>query len=297
MAALEIPVVRVELSSLRRRDRRVRSASWHWRCTLGKWGGPGVALTPAGGRTRRMHDADRATWQTALRAPSTPQRYLGFRRIRNLLVSSVTQLVWQGEDHVRSPGPDDAMGATLLRGRPSSTTMTMFACPACSSGRDGGRGNRNRWPLMGSTASSSSSTVAQTWSSAILRCPRWAASNSRVGCDRIPGSADTIDRHDGAASDRRPGHLERGLRWPRSTWHWRCIRGVARGAVAVCCSSASFVSLNSRPLSMGDHRLGGEGLQERDLLVGKWYCFRPRDADRPNQVALPKHRHRHHAPK
>ena len=40
-------------------------------------------------------------------------------------------------------------------------------------------------------------------------------------------------------------------------------------AVAVCCSSASLVSLNSRSVLDRDHGLVGKGLQQRDLLVAE----------------------------
>ena len=40
-------------------------------------------------------------------------------------------------------------------------------------------------------------------------------------------------------------------------------------AVAVCCSNASRVSVNQPRILHRDDRLGGEVLQQRDLLVGK----------------------------
>ncbi len=61
--------------------------------------------------------------------------------------------------------------------------------------------------------------------------------------------------------------------------------------IAVCCSSASFVSLNRRTFSIAIDRLVGERLQQRDLLVGERPRFLRRRLDRADGLPFAHQRH------
>ena len=62
-------------------------------------------------------------------------------------------------------------------------------------------------------------------------------------------------------------------------------------AVAVCCSSASRVSVDQPRILHRDHRLRGEVLQQRDLLVGKRPDLLAVDHDKPEHRVVPAQRH------
>ena len=57
-------------------------------------------------------------------------------------------------------------------------------------------------------------------------------------------------------------------------------------AVAVCCSSASRCSVEQPRVLHRDHRLRGEILQQRDLLVGEWPNLLAEDGDGTEQVSI-----------
>ncbi len=64
-------------------------------------------------------------------------------------------------------------------------------------------------------------------------------------------------------------------------------------AVAVCCSSASRCSVMQPRVLHRDHRLGGEVLQQRDLLVGEWPHLLAVDAlMQPSKALVLAQRHR-----
>ena len=56
-------------------------------------------------------------------------------------------------------------------------------------------------------------------------------------------------------------------------------------AVAVCRSSASLVSLNSRDVLDRDHGLVGEGLQQLNVMIGERSRLLARDADHADRNA------------
>ena len=62
-------------------------------------------------------------------------------------------------------------------------------------------------------------------------------------------------------------------------------------AVAVCCSKASRVSVNSRAFSNRDDRLRREILQQSDLLLGEWAGFPTIKLNRAQEGAVLAQRH------
>ena len=63
-------------------------------------------------------------------------------------------------------------------------------------------------------------------------------------------------------------------------------------AVAVCCSSASRCLGHQPRVLHRDHRLGGEVLQQRDLLVGEGPDLLAVDRDSAEQRSVLAQRHR-----
>ena len=66
--------------------------------------------------------------------------------------------------------------------------------------------------------------------------------------------------------------------------------------MAVCCSSASFVSLNSRTFSMAITAWSAKVCEERDLPVGERPYLGPPDDDRADGLALAEQRDAQHCP-
>ena len=68
---------------------------------------------------------------------------------------------------------------------------------------------------------------------------------------------------------------------------------LSTSAVAVCCCE-KFAQLIEQPRVLdGDDGLGGEVLDQLDLLVGEWPHLLTVDADRADQLAVFEHRHGH----
>ena len=194
-----------------------------------------------------------------------------------------------GRERAGPRSPTDEMTPSGVPSRSSGVaSIVRSVAPACLSGpRSSGTPPRlPRCPRRGSSAGRVTArplTVPRLTGmvSPIARYP-WRSDPCRATRRRC-SPVQTEDRR-----IRRPAHPG-GILGDGSMTGWRSVGELAItrriSPVAVCCSSASVspVSAREQPHVLdGDHRLVGEGLEQRDLLVGEGPHLRPDDRDDPS---------------